>query len=79
MKFWPLRNIPFFKKGETRTLILSKEANELVAVANAIRNMEIKRGIRDKVTLSEERITIEYKSTASDSAGGSGGDPTWLP
>lgn len=72
MKFWPLKNIPFLKRGDKRTLLNAAEANELIAVLNALRNAELRRGDKDEILKSDDRITIQIKSDASSSATATG-------
>jgi hypothetical protein len=68
---WPLYDIPFFGKKSPRTLVISAEANDLVAVCNAVRHMEIRRGSTDEIIKSGKNIIIQISNSGnSDSDSG---------
>jgi hypothetical protein len=70
-----MNEIPLLQPGGERTMLSASLANQLIAVANAVRNMRGLNGI--KVTVSDGGIVVESTGavTPPTDPGGGGGTP----
>lgn len=70
-----MEQIPPFEKGSLRTLLLSAEANKLVAGINALIRMRGEGGV--KVTVADGNIVLSLTDAAAADTGGGGTGDAW--
>ena len=61
------------KTGSNRTLLSAATANELIAALNALLNLEVKRGAKDRLHVADGNAVLELKRSAAEEQGSESG------